>query len=62
MIDYVIGHWSLSSIASLSAISGGPRMGLKDLFIFIYTFVYFIYFIFGCVGSLLLHAGFLWLR
>ena len=29
------------------------------IYLFIFKFIYFIVFIFGCVGSPLLHAGFL---
>ena len=31
-------------------------------FIYLFIFNLFIYFFFGCIGSLLLRAGFLWLR
>ena len=35
---------------------------LLSLFFFFNTFIYFLFLFFGCVGSLLLRAGFLWLR
>ena len=38
---------------------GGPFLSTSMLLLLLIILFYFIYFIFGCVGSLLLHAGFL---
>ena len=56
-MQVTLGAWPVSLVRPLSS-SDTEALVLLFLFCFIHLFI-FIYFIFGCVGSSLLHAGLL---